>query len=219
MMDDENKTPENDEKEPGKALKMFQWIIENGINGIGPLCSSENLAEEYRNNPKYKNDEERIDALIRWETTKNFTTGFVTGLGGILTMPVTMPAAFGATWIIQARLVAAIASLAGHDVKSDQVRTFVMVCLTGDAVKDVMKPAGITIGRKLTEAAFKRVPGKALIEINKKVGFRLLTKAGEKGAVNLMKVVPVAGGIVGGVFDSATCRVAGKNAKKLFLIE
>ena len=210
---------EDDEATPGRALQVINWITDRSMGGLGTLCSAEELAQQYRENPKYATDAERIDALIKWETSKNFTSGFITGLGGIVTMPVSVPAAFGASWVIQARMAAAIASLSGHDISTDQVKTFVVVCLAGDAAKDVVKTAGITIGRGVTKAAFQKVPGRVLIEINKKVGFRLITKAGERGAVNLMNIVPVAGGIVGGVFDSVTCKIVGKHAKQLFLAE
>jgi hypothetical protein len=72
------------------------------------------------------------------------------------------------------------------------------------------------IGRGLAKSLIDKIPGRALIEINKRVGFRLLTKAGEKGAVNVMKGLPVVGGLIGGTVDAAACRIVGKNAKKLF---
>jgi hypothetical protein len=155
----------------------------------------------------YPDDEERIESLINWETTKNFTTGFITGLGGILILPVAIPAGFGASWIVQARMSAAIAKIAGYNLQSDRVRTFVVACLVGDALKDIAKGAGIQIGKGLTKSLINQIPGKVLIEINKKVGFRLITKAGQRGAVNLMKGVPFVGGVVGGAFDAGACRV------------
>ena len=106
--------------------------------------------------------------------------------------------------------------IAGFDLKSDRVRTFVVACLVGDAIKDVLKAAGMKVGTGLTKSLLNKIPGKVLIEINKRVGFRLITKAGEKGAINLMKGVPVVGGVVGGAFDAAACRIVGKNAKRLF---
>lgn len=198
------------------ALKLINWVTDRAINGIPPLCSAENLALEYQIDASYPDDEERIESLINWETSKNFTSGFITGLGGLITLPISIPSAFGASWIIQARMAAAIALLAGHDIKSDRVRTFVIMCLAGDACKDILKEVGIKIGQGLTKSAIRRIPGKMLIEINKQVGFRLITKAGQKGAVNLMKMVPLAGGIVGGVFDAGACRVVGKQAKRIF---
>ena len=53
-------------------------------------------------------------------------------------------------------------------------------------------------------------------EINKKVGMRLITKAGEKGVMNLWKLIPLGGGVVGGAFDATWCRTTGKVAKRLF---
>jgi len=66
-----------------------------------------------------------------------------------------------------------------------------MAALVGDSLKDVAKASGIVIGRDFTKSLVEKVPGKVLIEINKRVGFFLLTKADEKGAINLMKGVPV----------------------------
>ncbi|MFN5980296.1 MAG: hypothetical protein ACK45W_13510, partial [Pseudanabaena sp.] len=57
------------------------------------------------------------------------------------------------------------------------------------------------IGTKVCQNLIKRIPGRVLIEINKKIGFRLITKAGEKGVVNVMKMLPLVGGVVGGTFD------------------
>lgn len=199
-----------------KALQLINWLTEKAIEGAPPLSSAEDLAQEYLIDQSYPDDEERIESLINWETTKNFTTGFITGLGGILTLPVAIPAGFGASWIVQARMSAAIAKIAGHNLQSDRVRTFVVACLVGDALKDIAKGAGIQIGKGLTKSLINQIPGKVLIEINKKVGFRLITKAGQRGAVNLIKGVPFVGGIVGGAFDAGACQVVGKNAKKLF---
>jgi hypothetical protein len=202
-----------------EASRLVSWLSDKGIDGIPPLSSAEDLAQEYLIDQSYPDDEERIESLINWETTKNFTTGFITGLGGLLTLPVGLPAGIGASWVIQARMAAAIAKIAGHDLQSDKVRTFIVFSLVGDAVKDLAKDSGIRIGNGLTKSLINRISGKALIEINKRVGFRLITKAGEKGAVNLIKGVPLAGGVVGGVFDAGACRIVGKSAKRIFYMK
>ena len=64
--------------------------------------------------------------------------------------------------------------------------------------------------------ALKALPGKVLIDINKRIGFRLLTKFGERGVVNLFKLVPLAGGVVGGTIDGMTCYAVGQAADKAF---
>ena len=91
------------------------------------------------------------------------------------------------------------------------------MCLIGDAGKEALKKAGVQIANKATIAALNRLPGRILIEINKKVGFRLLTKFGEKGVINLVKVVPVLGGLVGGTVDAIGCHAAGSTARMAFV--
>jgi len=91
-------------------------------------------------------------------------------------------------------MIAAIAKIGGFDVRSDQVQTLAYACLTGSAIADVLKQTGIKVGEKITVSAINKIPGKVLTSINQKVGFRLLTKFGTKGAVNFVKLVPIAGG-------------------------
>lgn len=206
-------TSEDDES---KALKLINWILNSAIKGVGPLSSSTMLAKEYTIDESYASNVDRISSLINWETSKNFTSGFITGLGGIITLPIAIPSALGASWIIQARMVGAIAEICGHDSEEDRVRTLMLLAICGDSMKEILKQAGINVGRKLTQKVIQQIPGKVFIEINKKIGFRLMTKAGEKGIVNAMKVVPIVGGVVGGVFDAYTCRLTGSAAKKIF---
>ena len=200
----------------GNAQKLVKWIADRAIGGLPPLSSAEDLAQEYLIDTSFPDDEERIESLINWETSKNFTTGFISGLGGLVTLPVSLPAAFGASWLIQARMAAAIARIGGYDLKSDRVRTFVVLCLVGDSLKEIPKQAGIEIARGLTKGLIEKLPGRLLIDINRQVGFRLATKAGTKGAINLVKGVPIVGGVIGGAFDAGVCRIVGKNAKRLF---
>ena len=96
-----------------KAIELVNTVLDAGIKGLGPLKSASALATEYLRDPSYADDEARIDALINWETAKNFTTGFLTGLGGLMTLPVAVPASLGASWAVQARLVGTIAAIRG----------------------------------------------------------------------------------------------------------
>ncbi len=191
-------------------------ILDAGINGLGPLKSASALADEYLSDASYSDNEARIDSLINWETSKTFTSGFLTGLGGLMTLPVSVPAGFGAAWAVQARMVGTIAKIHGHDLTEDRVRTLALLAIVGDAGKEVLKQAGVQVGNKAAMKALEAVPGRVLIEINKRVGFRLITKAGQKGVINLIKLVPVAGGLVGGTVDAYACRKVGAIARDMF---
>lgn len=198
------------------ANRLVAYLLEKGLGGAGPLSSADNLAEEYLIDQSYRDHDKRVDSLIHWETTKNFTTGFLTGLGGIVSLPAAIPSALGASWLIQARMVGAIARIYGHSLSSDRVRTLVLVALAGDVARDAMSDLGFKSGTRLTQRAMNQVPGRALVEVNKRIGIRLLSKAGQAGMVNFSKVIPLVGGVVGGTFDAVVCRKVGRTAKQLF---
>ena len=195
------------------ANKLVKYLLEKGLGGFPPLSSAANLADEYLIDQDFASNDERVAALMKWEMTKNFTTGFITGLGGIVTLPVGVPSALGASWLIQARMAGAIARIYGHDLDEDRVRTMILLSLAGDVAKEAMADLGINLGGKLPQSAIKQVPGRALVEINKRIGFQLLTKAGGRSIAQFPKVVPVLGGVVGGAFDAAVCRMVGTHGE------
>ncbi len=119
--------------------------------------------------------------------------------------------------IVRLEQEGAVAYMGGYDLKSDQVQTLAYLCLAGNAVGDVLKDAGIKIGTKMATSALKRLPGAVLTKINQRVGFRLLTKFGQKGVINLVKLIPVAGGAVGAVFDATSTKLIADNAVRMFL--
>lgn len=151
------------------------------------------------------------------QAAKAATTGFLTGLGGLITLPITVPPNLAIVLFIQLRMIGAIAHMGGHDTKSDRVKTLLYMCLAGNGMQKIAASAGIDLSKKLAVSAVKAIPGKTLIEINKKVGFRLLTKFGQKGVFNLGKMVPLVGGVVGAAFDGSSTYAVGKAAKRVFI--
>ncbi|WDF49132.1 EcsC family protein [Paenibacillus sp. KACC 21273] len=204
----------NEILDESKMTKLLNWSYEKAMNGIPGAETVEELSRNYLN--KHSSVEEAIDSLIRWQNAKGITSGFLTGLGGIVTLPVAIPANIASVMYIQIRLIATIAHMRGYDLKDDQVKTFVFVCLTGQAASDILKQAGIKIGTSLAREAIKKVPYEIIKAINKAVGVRLVTKFGTKGLVNLGKAVPLLGGIIGGAVDGIGTNTIGKTAKKVF---
>lgn len=198
------------------ANRLATYLLEKGLDGAGPLSGAEDLANEYLIDRSFENDDKRVDALIRRETRKNFTTGFITGLGGVVTFPVSIPAALGASWLLQARMAGAIARIYGHDLASERVRTTILLSLAGDVAKEAMRELGLKVGDRLTQRAVDQIPGRALVEVNKRIGARLLAKVGQRVALKFPRAVPVVGGVVGGSLDAVVCRLVGRTAKSLF---
>ena len=195
--------------------RLVGQVVELGIRGGGPLSTAVESAEQHLISAG-GDREEAIRRLVATHVRLAAASGFVTGLGGIATLPVSVPAALAGLYIIATRMSAGIAHLRGYDVETDEVRSAILVALLGSAGASVLREAGIRIGQQSAAAALHRLPGRVLIELNKRVGFRLVTKAGEKGVVNLAKLVPLVGGPIGAAVDGVSCKTIAGYAMRTF---
>ena len=194
-----------------QMMEILNTLYIKSIDGIPKVSLPiDDLVKDYLD--KNEDVEKAAESLINNSIVKCGTSGFLTSFGGFATLIAALPANITSVIYVQLRMCCAIAKMAGYDIYSDQVQTFIFVCLTGSAMTDILKQAGVKFGEKLGISMIKKIPGKTLTAINKKVGFRFVTKFGEKGIVNLGKVIPVVGGVVGGGFDIASTSVIGKNA-------
>ena len=197
-------------------LKGLDFTYEKAIEGIGKFASSKELAEEYLE--KYNNDKKAAAKhMANVQMAKCATSGFLTNLGGLLTLPIAIPADLSTVWFIQLRMIAAIAVMAGLNPKKDEVRTLCYVCLAGQSVAEAAKRLGIEFSKRTGYKMVGKVSAATLRAINQKIGIKLFTKFGEKGIINLGKGVPLIGGVVGGGFDFLSTSIVANKAIKEFL--
>ena len=198
-----------------EILNLLDSLYQKVIDGIPKVSPSiDQLAENYlQKSPRL---DQAINKFISYQIAKCTTSGFLTGLGGIITLPVAIPANVGSVLYVQMRMIACIAYMCGYDTDSDQVQTLVYACLAGISVNQIIKNTGIQFGTKLSISMIKKIPGTALTKINQRVGFRFITKFGSKGLINLVKAVPVVGGIIGGGFDLVETKLIADRAYKMF---
>jgi len=198
-----------------KIMQALNWAYNQATEGIKGVDSAQVLALEYL--ATAGDLKAQINRLIRWQNSKAATTGFLTGLGGIIAMPLTIPANIAVVLFVQVRMIAAIAAMSGQDLKDDRVKTLVYACLAGDAAKEILRDVGIIVGTKVSKNLISNISSKTLTAINQKVGFRLLTKFGEKGVINIGKAVPLVGGIIGGTVDAVATNLIGNVARDTFI--
>ena len=198
-----------------KIMQAVEWAYEKAVNGVPGLDSAQELADSYHGNGESLID--NANSLIRWQNTKAATSGFLAGLGGLMTLPLTLPANITSVLYVQIRMIAAIAYMGGYDLKDDRVKTLVYACLVANSAKDILKDIGVAAGNKIAMRLVLKIPGEVIKKINQSVGFRLVTKTGSTGLVNLTKAVPVLGGIVGGSFDLYTTNKIGDIARDTFI--
>lgn len=200
----------------GPIDRLVEMLVDTGLDGRGPLSSARELAEEAL--LKVDGDQEQaIARLARATTVKGGIGGFVTGLGGFVTMPVSLPLNVAEFYIQAVRMVGGIATLRGYDIDEPRVRTAVLLTLVGSDSEEVLKKAGMaTAGSRLTSYALKGMPPAALMIVNKAVGFRLMRGVSEKLLSRLGRGIPVAGGLVGGGIDAFMMKKIADHAMKEF---
>ena len=196
-----------------EALNSLYIKMNDGLGKISEPITE--MAEDYLK--KNSNLEDAAKSFINYQIAKCTTSGFVAGLGGLITLPIAIPANISSVLYVQMRMIAGLAYMGGYDINSDQVQTLVYACLAGVSIDQILKQAGIKIGVKLGNSLVKKIPGQVLTKINQKVGFRLVTKFGTKGIINLGKAIPVFGGIISGGFDFAETKLIASRAYNLFI--
>lgn len=200
---------------PDDILKLLDSLYERCVSGIGAISPSvSKMADDYLMTTYDR--KAACKKMMRYQIAKCTTSGVVTGFGGLVSLPVAIPANMSSVLYVQMRMVACTAYMAGYDLQSDQVQTFVYACLAGVSIAEVAKQAGVKFGTKLATKAIEKIPGKVLTKINQKIGFRFITKFGEKGLVNLGKLVPGVGAVVNGAVDFTETKIIGDRAYRLF---
>lgn len=184
----------------GIVGRLVQVLLDAGIDGLGPLKSSRELADVAR--LETRTTEGAVKKIVRSHVVKGGVGGFVTSVGGFMTMPIALPANVIEFYVGATRMVAGIANLRGYDVDDPQVRTAVLLTLIGSEADDVLAKAGLTGGSgKVVGLVGQQLPPAALLILNKAIAFRLLRGFGEKAFSRLGRGVPLAGGVVGGGID------------------
>lgn len=160
--------------------------------------------------PELKDDPGALaDRLINKRKWYASTASFCWGCGGWFTIVPNL----AHIWRIHGRLVLTIAYIYGYDLEDPERREEIALCfaLSGgnEALKNVIKEAGM-VGAK------KALLTPVMKEIIKKLPNRIITIAGEKSILNVVKVVPIVGGIVSGVMDFFSTAGIGKAAKEFY---
>ena len=132
-------------------------------------------------------------------------------------MPITLPANIAGVMAIQMRMIGAIAELGGWHENTEEKKTGMYLCLLGSQASNALSKFSGQFAVKFATASLKKLPGTVLTKINQAVGFRLVTKFGEKGLINIHKAIPILGGFVGAAVDAFSTYGIAQAAKALFL--
>jgi hypothetical protein len=195
------------EKRRSAFTKVVDWMIENSVGDVAGYVSK--LREQNAN----ISDDDLAWKILHRKTFKNGLVGAATGVGGLITLPVAVPADLLASWRIQIFMAMSIAHVYGLQPESADLKTDVYLILAGDSAKEALKRAGIEVSKGVTKKAVEKyVTREVMKKIWKVIPQKIITKAGEKSMTSFMKMVPLVGAPVGFVFDYVAARTVGKTA-------
>lgn len=197
------------------AVKLVESLLDAGIDGKGPFDSAQAVADRAR--AEAPDATGAVDQVVRQHLKLGAAGGFVTGVGGFITLPVALPANVLEFYLLATRMTAAIACVRGYDIRQQEIRTAVLLTLVGADADDLLRKAGMAVpAGRLANLAAQRLPGPALMVVNKAVGFRLLASAGSKTLARLGKGVPIVGGVVGAGLDTYLLKRLADHARHEF---
>lgn len=202
-----------DEQAESGFSSFLDRAYQASIDGLGAFGSSEELARTYlaRNGG---NPRKAANALIRWQNTKAATSGFISGLGGLITLPVALPANMSSLIYLQIRMITAIAAMGGHDIRDEKVKAACLSALSGVELEEFAKNIGISLARS---TAIQNINTRILLDI-KKYLVRHFVRAGSSRVLSAaLKFVPIMGGVIGGTFDGITTNKIGNAAIRNFI--
>ncbi|MGW1343861.1 EcsC family protein [Kribbella sp. NPDC002412] len=194
---------------PQAAAGVLRQILEIAIDGYQRFPGAEQIADA-KLSRSGGDAQFAIDAVIDQHIRLAGFQGFVTSIGGLVTLPVALPANLTGLAIVQARMVAAIAHLRGYDLDDPRVRTAVITCMLGeDGVLDRLKkaslptsPLAIATAPVFDPELDRQVAGEVVAELIARI-------SGKRMALTVTRRIPLLGGAVGaGVDGFATWRIA-----------
>lgn len=207
--------PEDDPKGLGpQANRITERLLAFGIDGRRPFESAQTVADSALSD--HGDSERAIDAIVRAHTRYAAAGGFLTGIGGFVTLPVALPANVLEFYTLATRMVAATASLRGYDLHQQEVRAAVLLTLVGADADDLLKRAGVVTSGRLASLATERLSAPAVMMLNKGIGFRLVSQIGKSALPRLGKGVPVVGGVLGAGLDAFLLRRIADQGRREF---
>ena len=196
------------------ANAVAQQLINVGIDGLGTFDSAQTVAKKAID--RAGSTEGAIKDLVASHMRLAGVSGFLTNLGGFVTMPVALPANVVGFYTLATRLSAAIAHVLGHDIKNEAVRSAVLLTLVGADATQVLRGVGAKAISMPTRIATAGLPPAALAVVNKAVAFRIAAQTGRKLLTKVPRAIPVAGGVVGAVMDVSLLHKISKDAQQEF---
>jgi len=201
---------------PEVAGGVLRQIIEFAIDGNETFPGAKAAAAKRL---QERGDREAaIDSLVNQHIGLASAQGFATSIGGLLTLPIGLPANIAGMATLGIRMVAGIAHLRGYDITDRRVRTAIALSTLGEE----------EIGRLIADGKLPTTPLAVATApmfdpdlervISERIAGSLSGRLGGKHlAVLMVRRIPFVGGGVGAAVDGLLTMGLGAYAKREFV--
>lgn len=195
---------------------MVESFRDIGLDGKLRYASAQEVADRASRRAR-KNPTKAIRRIERQHRRSVTAAGFLTGLGGLFTLPLLLPANVFEFYVQATRMAGAIAAVRGHDLAEEETRTRVLAALVAEESEDVLEGIGLgPIAGAATNQVMKRLPLSPSSAVARAVGARVLRRFGLQSARLFGKAIPGLGGIIGALSDRSMLKKIARTAKKNF---
>jgi uncharacterized protein (DUF697 family) len=182
---------------PNITAGVVQQALTRAIRGVGPLDGAAMAGQKQLDEQKGDVDK-AIREVIENHVRLAGAQGFLTNIGGLVTMTVTVPANITGLALIQCRMVAAIAHLRGYDLEDRRTRNAILASLLGEErVLSLVKKKKIPGTPMALATAPVHDPDLDTVMANEVASELVTMIAGKRIATTVGRRVPVVGGLVG----------------------
>lgn len=201
---------------PEVAGGVMRSLVDFAIDGSSTFPSARSAAA--RSLQSRRDRESAIDSLVTYHVGMASAQGFVTSLGGLITLPVGLPANIAGLAVVSVRMLAAIAHLRGYDVDDRRVRVALTLALLGDDEVRKLVVEGKLPASPLAIATAPMFDPTLERTISERVMGSLAGRLGGKHlAVVAVRSIPLVGGGVGAAVDGWLTFGLGAYARREFV--
>ncbi len=201
---------------PVMASRGAQHFVDKAIDGFAGFPGAREVARKHLE--RRRDVDRAVRDVIEQHVRLAGVQGFVANLGGVVTLPVAIPANIAGIAVLHLRMAAAIAHMRGYDISDSRVRTAALMTLLGkDGAGSIGQvgslpalPHDVAMGRKeIEQVTVERVAARVGQELTARVG-------GKHATLMIAKRVPVLGGAVSAGVDAVSTWSVGRYADSQF---
>ncbi|MBB5831309.1 EcsC family protein [Brachybacterium aquaticum] len=201
----------------GAVQRLIDSVRDIGLDGKLTYSSAADVARKAQRGRARKRPEKAVRRIVRSHRRGVTVAGFLTGLGGAITLPVLLPTNVMEFYIQSTRMVGAIAAVRGYDLDDPEIRVRVLAALVGEESGEVLKNIGLgPVAGVAARGVAGRLPSTPQSQVASAVGSRILKRFALRSSRLFGKAIPGLGGVLGAMSDRSQLNKIAEAAKRSF---